>query len=109
MALKAWGRIVALLMTDYKSTDEKFDFTNIKNLINKKSVVGTEKRKKMKNEKDIKEYLHTNKRTALWYKETDKRLQPLVGEFAKLAHHSHHKVRLALAQMCELITDHCFT
>lgn len=109
MALKAWGRIVTLLMADYNAADEKFDFTNLKNLISKKSVVGTEKRKKIKNEKDIKEYLHSNKRTALWYKETDKRLQPFVVEFAKLTHHSHNKVRLELVDMCGLITDNCFT
>ncbi|XP_018569428.1 TELO2-interacting protein 1 homolog [Anoplophora glabripennis] len=109
VALKAWGRIVTLLMDNYKAGNDDFDFTNLKNIMNKKPVIGTEKRKKFKDEKEIKEYLHTNKRTVPWYKDTDNRLQPLVVEFAKLTHHSHHKVRLELADMCGLIIENCFT
>lgn len=96
-------------MNNYSAGNNKFDFTNLKNIMNKTPVIGTERRKKFKDKKEIKEYLHTNKRTVSWYKETDNRLQPLVVEFTKLTRYSHHKVRLELADMCGLITENCFT
>ncbi|KAJ8942240.1 hypothetical protein NQ318_003087 [Aromia moschata] len=112
IALKGWGRIVTLLMQDYNVSDEKFNFIQLKQTkqtINKGSVPNSEMKRKFKDDEDIKSYLQTTKRTSQWYKDTDKRLQPLVIEFVKLAHHSHPKVRSEMAIMCGLIVQNCFT
>ncbi|KAJ8959272.1 hypothetical protein NQ314_006300 [Rhamnusium bicolor] len=109
VALTAWGRIITLLMQDYNASDEKIDILKIKNTLNGKFVHSDDKKNKFEGGEEIKEFLRTTKRTIHWYSDTDKKLQPLVIEFTKLTHHSHHKVRLELVNICGLITENCFS
>ncbi|RZB40886.1 TELO2-interacting protein 1 -like, partial [Asbolus verrucosus] len=97
VALEAWGRIVTLLMQDYRAFDEKLSDTK-PNKLNKH---------KWKDDNELKEYIQQAQRSPEWYKDTDRKLQQLLVEFSKLTHHSHPKVRLELANMSALLVDNC--
>ncbi|KAJ8974649.1 hypothetical protein NQ317_019885 [Molorchus minor] len=88
---------------------KKFDFAIFKNSFHKSCSQTSRNKIKPKDDYEIKEYLQTTKRSTQWYRDTDKRLQPLVNEFVKLTHHSHPKVRLELATMCGLVVQNCYT
>ncbi|XP_044259185.1 TELO2-interacting protein 1 homolog [Tribolium madens] len=100
VALKAWGRIVTLLMQDYNAHDRKIDLGGI-------TDTNTVQSKKWENEAELEEYLKTTERSPQWYKNTDKKLQMIIVEFAKLTHHSHLSVRLELAEMAALLLENC--
>lgn len=102
IAIKAWGRIVTLLMQDYNAIDNKLNLHETEN-------VPTLNKTKFKDEKELKDYLKSKKRTIQWYKDTDLHLQKYFIELTKLTHHSHVKVRQALSEIAYLITENCLT
>ncbi|XP_008201481.1 TELO2-interacting protein 1 homolog [Tribolium castaneum] len=100
VALTAWGRIVTLLMQDYNAQDRKIDLGGI-------TDTTPTLNKKWENEAELEDYLKKTERSPQWYKTTDKKLQMIIIEFAKLTHHCHPNVRLELAQMAALLLDNC--
>jgi hypothetical protein len=100
VALKAWGRMVTLLMQDYNASDRRID-------ILESTRPPDLNKNRWKDEAELKEYIKSTERSPGWYKQTDKKLQPIVVEFSKLAHHSHPGVRLELANMAALLIDNC--
>lgn len=105
VALKAWGRIVTLLMQDYNSSVTILNISEINIRYNSEKEKTT--KKKWSNNKEINEHLHNTKLSSQWYKDTDKKLQHLVLEIMKLTHHSHHKVRSELTELCAVILENC--
>ena len=100
MALKAWGRIVTLLMQDYNACDRKIHLNQP--TTNPKLV-----KTRWKDENELKQYIKDTQRSPEWYKETDKKLQQIIVEFAKLTHHSHPNVRMELVNMASLLLENC--
>lgn len=103
MALRAWGRIVALFMEDFKSFDDKIKilFSDLNTKVN------IEPKIKWKNAEEVKEYIESSSRTPEWYLKTDDNLYKIIQEFSKLIEHRHSKVRLELARMCCLLLEKC--
>ncbi|XP_063909733.1 TELO2-interacting protein 1 homolog isoform X2 [Zophobas morio] len=100
VALKAWGRIVTLLMQDYNACDRKIHLNQP--TTNPKLV-----KTRWKDENELKQYIKNTQRSPEWYKETDKKLQQIIVEFAKLTHHSHPNVRMELVNMASLLLENC--
>ncbi|CAG9825114.1 unnamed protein product [Phaedon cochleariae] len=106
IALRAWGRIVTLLMQDYNVSDQSLntEFESFKFI---EMTISNSQKMKWKDNKEITEHLNSTKISPQWYKDTDKKLEGLVQEFGKVLHHSHPKVRKELSHMCENILYHC--
>jgi hypothetical protein len=92
--------MVTLLMQDYNASDRRID-------ILESTRPPDLNKNRWKDEAELKEYIKSTERSPGWYKQTDKKLQPIVVEFSKFAHHSHPGVRLELANMAALLIDNC--
>ncbi|CAG9859979.1 unnamed protein product [Phyllotreta striolata] len=106
VSLRAWARIVALLMQNYNSPDIISDISNLK-IHPDELDVEKKHSKKFSSKKEVDEYISNGKISPKWYSETDKKLQGMIVEFKKLAHHSHEKVRLSLTELCKIILEKC--
>lgn len=104
MALQTWGRIVALQMEDYNSSDNKLNLLSDQI---KEMGLGESRKIKWKSESEVKDYIQTSQRSVGWYKETDEMLHKVVQSLFKLVQHSHPKVRLELAQTGCLLVFKC--
>lgn len=93
MALRAWGRIVALEMEDSNITKTAVQYVASVN--------------KWRNASEMKEYINNSARTTQWYAQTDENLHKILQTFSKLIEHSHAKVRVELVKMCCLLVKNC--
>lgn len=99
IALKTWGRIVALIMRNYNPTERKIELWE--------STEYQISDKKLQTEAELKEYIRKTERSPKWYKEHDKKLHMIIVEFTKLVHHSHPSIRLELVDMATLLLENC--
>lgn len=106
MALRAWGRIVALLMEDFNPPDQKIN-TLTSDIKTKKAIKDTNPKINWKSIHETENYIKNLSRTPEWYKKTDENLCAIIKTFSKLIEHPHVKVRLELAQMCCLLLQKC--
>lgn len=112
MALKAWGRIITLLLQDYNPPDNKFDFRTFKDNLGPDTNSGpsnSSPKQKFNTDADIEDYLRNVKQDPQWYCEADKRLQTFAVEFMKLTYHSRCEIRLELTFMCQIVINNCLT
>nr|XP_023014503.1 TELO2-interacting protein 1 homolog [Leptinotarsa decemlineata]XP_023014504.1 TELO2-interacting protein 1 homolog [Leptinotarsa decemlineata]XP_023014505.1 TELO2-interacting protein 1 homolog [Leptinotarsa decemlineata]XP_023014506.1 TELO2-interacting protein 1 homolog [Leptinotarsa decemlineata] len=106
VALKAWGRIVTLLMQDYDAVDKNFRISDI-NVEKINECTQAKVKQKWKTKQDIKEHLEGTKLSPQWYRDTDRKLEILIVDFMRVTRHSHPKVRLELSRMCGIILENC--
>ncbi|KAG5887572.1 hypothetical protein JTB14_009980 [Gonioctena quinquepunctata] len=107
IALRAWGRIVTLLMQDYDSMDNTLLSLGDMKFSNVDKDTKSKIEHKWKTNGEIKEYLHSTKLSPQWYRDTDKKLEKLIVDFARVTRHSHPKVRFELSNMCGIILQNC--
>ncbi|CAG9769438.1 unnamed protein product [Ceutorhynchus assimilis] len=106
MSIRALGRIINLVMQDFNSADEKFNYNeklllkDYKNI----SLVG-----KLNSKKEIDQYMQNTIRNSHWYKDTDEKLNISLKKLGKLTFHRHLKVRLEMADMVITIIKNCVT
>ncbi|CAH0559229.1 unnamed protein product [Brassicogethes aeneus] len=108
IALKAWGRLVSILMAHYGAPDEPFNMKNLKNILNKEDLKYNNKSRHLESSNDVEEYLNSQKRNSQWYKTADSKMKIMVLGFCKLVYHSHYKVRLELVEMSGLLIEDCY-
>lgn len=114
MALRAWGRLVALQMQNYDSSaDQNIPDTLAYHIsscsIKEESEDVTTRKNKWKTNEEVKEYIESSKRTLQWYKEADAKIKPMVKSLSRLTCHSHATVRLELTDVCSMLIKHCST
>lgn len=114
MALRGWGRIVALQMQNYDSSvDENVPDTLAYQIsscsINEDSKDLSSKKNKWKTNEEVKEYMEKSKRTLQWYRDADVKIQPMVKSLSRLTCHSHAAVRSELTDVCSMLIKHCST
>lgn len=108
MALRAWGRIVTLLMQDYNNSTTTFEITELQKQLEMTDQSSSIKKKWTTNE-DIVKHVESVNLSSQWYRENDKNMQHLVIAFIRLTHHSHQKVRSELVEMCRIILENCLS
>lgn len=104
MALRAWGRIIALQMEDFSPSDNRIDIFSYD--VNE-AMQSLNLTTKWKSASEVKAYINNSSRTIKWYKQTDENLHTIMKTFMKLIQHSHTKVRVELAEMCNLLIVKC--
>lgn len=94
-------------MQDYNAANQKINL--LPNLTaDKENVVSLEPTKKWENANEIKDYIQKTKRSPVWYRETDKKLQHLAMRFIKLCGYP-WEVRRELVRMCNLVITNCMS
>ncbi|KAF5286843.1 hypothetical protein FQA39_LY00376 [Lamprigera yunnana] len=102
MALRAWGRIVALQLYNYEPAVLN-SFTN--SLLENRSKV---KQELYNNTREgFHQYFKNSKMDLRWYKQSDEKLQNIMVQITKLSWNSHASVRLELATSCSLLMNYC--
>ncbi|KAK9879242.1 hypothetical protein WA026_004091 [Henosepilachna vigintioctopunctata] len=106
-AIKALGRILSLLMQDYKENDDNVSSLEYAksialSYINHQSAVVSTEIKKNK----IEEYMEDT-RNPKWFSKSDRYISNLLRGFRKLTQHQVKDVRKELAEMCYLFIENC--
>ncbi|XP_066261466.1 TELO2-interacting protein 1 homolog isoform X2 [Euwallacea similis] len=99
LALRAYGKIVSLVMRDYNASDQKL---NITESLNRFTLKG-----KLKGKKEIDQYLKNTIRNGEWYQHNDSNLNVNLKKLYKLTYHSDDKVRIELFMMASTIIRDC--
>lgn len=105
MALRAWGRIVALHMEDFNSSDDGIDL--LSSNLSKTDTPALNPKVKWKSATEVKNYIENSSRSLQWYIQTDENLHKIISTFSKLIKHPHAAVRLELARICCLLLNRC--
>ncbi|KAF2903943.1 hypothetical protein ILUMI_02227 [Ignelater luminosus] len=108
LAVRAWGRMVALGLQNYNPIDSSPIIENDTVLLNSESVTSLP-RTKWKDKAKIDAYLQNTQRNLAWYKETDGKLSTIMSSLKKLTHHSRSPVRLELMHCCLHLIELCST
>ncbi|XP_025829077.1 TELO2-interacting protein 1 homolog [Agrilus planipennis] len=109
-SVKAFGRLVTLIMKDPNNPEEKVQINLQLNINNKFNCTNNDQqlpKKKWTNEKEVNDYLQSMKRDEKFFKETDSKLQLIVKVLRKLTHHSHPRVREELSNICKGFVQYC--
>ncbi|XP_066156634.1 TELO2-interacting protein 1 homolog isoform X2 [Euwallacea fornicatus] len=99
LTLRAYGKIVSLVMRDYNAFDQKLDITEN---LNRFTIKG-----KLKGKKEIDQYLKNTIRNSEWYRHNDSNLNVNLKKLWKLTYHSEDKVRRELFMMASIIIRDC--
>ncbi|XP_021917527.1 TELO2-interacting protein 1 homolog isoform X2 [Zootermopsis nevadensis] len=110
LAVKAWAETVAVVMEDSNSSDDLEHF-NMQFRINPTTTVLQEDPLVTKWEDCSKESmlksLQEKNRTPEWYHAAAEKLAVSAKAICRVQHHSHWKVRMALASSCHLLLSRC--
>lgn len=110
LAVKAWAETVAVVMEDSNSSDDLEHF-NMQFRINLTTTVLQEDPLVTKWEDCSKESmlksLQEKNRTPEWYHAAAEKLAVSAKAICRVQHHSHWKVRMALASSCHLLLSRC--
>lgn len=101
LALKAYGRIITLVVQDYRATDQKIVILEI-GLANLNPLL----KNKFKDKEEIDEYLNSTLRNVQWYRKTDENLNVTLRKLKRLTYHSHDSVRSEMVNMGAEIIKH---
>ncbi|CAL7933906.1 unnamed protein product [Xylocopa violacea] len=96
IALRAWGRTIALVMKD---NVEEGDTLSLDDLLNKKEI---------KDRNEIEKHLKSTKRSKEWFNACALKLAVLIQQLDVLKRHSHYKVRKELVESIYLLLASCF-
>lgn len=109
MAIKAWSRIVMIMMKDYKSSDDKLNILDtIKYLtVKDNNSKETKQDKRFKTAEEINNYIDNTKRNSNWYRSTDEKLFTIIESFIQITNYNHSLIRLELLEMCSLLISNC--
>ncbi|KAL1491829.1 hypothetical protein ABEB36_012364 [Hypothenemus hampei] len=108
-AVRAYGKLVTLVMTDYNGADGRINLSDF-NLLMLDLLKEPKKymfNKKLKGKEEIEEYLSETSKNIKWYRKTDEMLNITMKKLAKLTYHSHDKVRLELAYAASDLIKNC--
>lgn len=107
MAIRAFGRTVALIMED-EDGDEKLTFESITRKENmKKSLDPLGKFLKLEGEKGMKEHLERTERSEAWLEAASLRLNGSIRSLVGLVGHAHPRVRKELLSVAKLLLSRC--
>lgn len=112
IALRVWGRIIALVMEDAKNIKKPIptasDFLNLlKNDQNSENIKNTKELPKT-GKADILQYLSDSKRSSKWMQEASSKIATLFPHLTPIITHEHPNVRLELVNCCQLILEHAW-
>ncbi|XP_034174840.2 telo2 interacting protein 1 isoform X1 [Osmia lignaria lignaria] len=108
LALKAWGRVISLVMKD--KLEEEEDIPSLGTLIevnNEKHIISIENSSHIKNRSELEKHLKNATRNKEWFDATATKLNVLVQQLDVLKRHSHHKVRKELVEIIHLLLTTC--
>ncbi|XP_050294398.1 TELO2-interacting protein 1 homolog [Anthonomus grandis grandis] len=106
LATKAYGRIIAVIMQDYRPSDQILDVEEVVMWESKKSKT---LKAKFKDKKEIDLYLNSTVRNALWYKETDEKINITFKRMDALTYHSNVNLRMEIVDAAAIIIKNCST
>ncbi|XP_076766159.1 telo2 interacting protein 1 [Xylocopa sonorina] len=104
IALRAWGRTIALVMKDNIEED---DTPSLDDLLNKKDTNLIESFPKIKDRNEIEKHLKNTKRCKEWFNACALKLTVLIQQLDLLKRHSHYKVRKELVENIHLLLALC--
>ncbi|XP_020295191.1 TELO2-interacting protein 1 homolog isoform X2 [Pseudomyrmex gracilis] len=107
MALRAWGRVISLVMCD-KVEEKEDSVLSVEAFVKKCRNLPTDTLHTLNNEKcDIKHNLQGATRNNEWFKAVAVKLGICIDMLGKVKSHSHHKVRRELVESIGLILKTC--
>ncbi|XP_070516435.1 TELO2-interacting protein 1 homolog isoform X2 [Cardiocondyla obscurior] len=109
MAIRAWGRIISLVVHDNDEKDSEEDTLSIESLMKKSCNISTDTLHSTKvNEKcDIEHNLKGTIRNQVWFEAVAVKLGACIQLLDQIRSHSHYKVKKELVESIRLILENC--
>lgn len=107
MALRAWGRIVSLVMKDKVQEDEIPSLNDLIKMNNEKNINPIEYFPNLKDCNELEKHLKSTTRNKEWFNACATKLNILIQQLDILKRHSHYKVRKELVESIHLLLTSC--
>lgn len=103
MAIRAWGRIISLIMHDKKETLLSVEAVVKANTYSNTNLLDISARTRM-----LESNLKQDIRDQNWFEAAAIKLGSCIQLFEKIRSHPHYKVRLELVETISLVLQNCF-
>lgn len=107
MALRAWGRVVSLVMKDNIEEDEIPSLNDLIKMNNEKNINPIEYFPNMKDRSELEKHLKSATRNKEWFNACAIKLNTLIQQLDILKKHPHYKVREELVETIHLLLTSC--
>ncbi|XP_043802016.1 TELO2-interacting protein 1 homolog [Apis laboriosa] len=107
MALRAWGRVVSLVMKDKVQEDEIPSLNDLIKMNNEKNINPIEYFPNLKDCNELEKHLKSATRNKEWFNACATKLNILIQQLDILKRHSHYKVRKELVESIHLLLTSC--
>lgn len=107
MALRAWGRVISLVMKDKEEEDCIPSLSDLIKTNNEKPIDSMDSVPNMKNQSELEKHLKSATRNKEWFNACAIKLSILVQQLHMLIRHSHYKVRKELVEIIHLLLTSC--
>lgn len=107
MALRAWGRVVSLIMKDNIQEDEIPSLNDLIKMNNEKNINPIEYFPNLKDRNELEKHLKSTTRSKEWFNACATKLNVLIQQLNILKRHSHYKVRKELVETIHLLLTSC--
>jgi len=108
IAIRAWGRIISLVVHDKDEEDTEEETLSIETLMKKSCSISTDTSHSTYNGKyDIKHNLKGTTRNKEWFKAVAIKLGACIQLLDQVRSHSHYKVKRELVESISLILENC--
>ncbi|KAK9303011.1 hypothetical protein QLX08_005183 [Tetragonisca angustula] len=110
IALRAWGRVISLVMKDKEEEDCIPSLSDLIKINNEKPIDPTDNVgvfPNMKNRSELEKHLKSTTRNKEWFNACAIKLSILVQQLHVLIRHSHYKVRKELVESIHLLLTSC--
>ncbi|OAD52266.1 TELO2-interacting protein 1 like protein [Eufriesea mexicana] len=107
LAVRAWGRIVSLVMKDKIEEDDTLSLNDLMKINNEKHINPIENFPNLRDRSELEKHLKSAKRNKEWFNACAIKLNVLVQQLDVLKRHSHYKVRKELVENIHLLVTTC--
>lgn len=107
LAVRAWGRIVSLVMKDKIEEDDTLSLNDLIRINNEEHINPIKSFPNLKDRSELEKHLKSAKRNKEWFNACAIKLNILVQQLDVLKRHSHYKVRMELVENINLLVTTC--